>query len=78
MAMQPHEFAQKWRTRAYEVTEEQAYQEHYQDVASLVGGFAPGQAGAPEGLTYQAGVKKVGTTDFGKADASAREATLTP
>ena len=66
--MQPHEFAQKWRTRAYEVTEEQAYQEHYQDVASLVGGFAPGQAGAPEGLTYQAGVKKVGTTDFGKAD----------
>lgn len=66
--MQPHEFAQKWRTRAYEVTEEQAYQEHYQDVASLVGGFAPGQVGAPEGLTYQAGVKKVGTTDFGKAD----------
>lgn len=66
--MKPHEFAQKWRTRAYEVTEEQAYQEHFQDVASLVSGSVPGQAGAPEGLTYQAGVKKVGTTDFGKAD----------
>lgn len=66
--MQPYEFAQKWRSRAHEVTEEQAYQEHFGDVASLVGGFVPGQAGAPEGLTYQAGVKKVGTADFGKAD----------
>ena len=66
--MQPHEFSQKWRTRALLVTEEQAYQEHYANVASLVGGFVPGQAGAPEGLTYQAGVRKVGTTDFGKAD----------
>lgn len=66
--MHPHEFAAKWRERAPTVTEEQAYQEHYGDVASLVGGFVPGQADAPEGLTFQAGVQKVGTTDFGKAD----------
>ncbi|MDR6330604.1 class I SAM-dependent DNA methyltransferase [Deinococcus soli (ex Cha et al. 2016)] len=66
--MHPSEFAAKWRTRAPLVTEEQAYQEHYIDVASLVGGPVPGQAGAPSGLTYQAGVSKVGSTDFGKAD----------
>ncbi|MFW8628134.1 class I SAM-dependent DNA methyltransferase [Deinococcus sp. ME38] len=66
--MQPQEFAAKWRTRAPTVTEEQAYQEHYADVARLVGGPVPGQAGAPHGLTFQAGVSKVGTTDFGKAD----------
>lgn len=66
--MHPQEFAAKWRTRAFEVTEEQAYQEHYTDVASLVGGPVPGQAGAPAGLTYQAGVSKVGSKDFGKAD----------
>ncbi len=66
--MQPAQFVQKWRTRAYEVTEEQAYQEHFADVAHLVGGSIPGQADAPAGLTYQAGVKKVGSTDFGKAD----------
>ncbi|WP_189070734.1 hypothetical protein [Deinococcus radiotolerans] len=66
--MHPQEFAAKWRTRAFEVTEEQAYQEHYTDVARLVGGPVPGQPGAPEGLTYQAGVSKVGSTDFGKAD----------
>ncbi|MCD0157736.1 class I SAM-dependent DNA methyltransferase [Deinococcus sp. 6GRE01] len=66
--MQPQEFAAKWRARAPTVTEEQAYQEHYADVARLVGGPVPGQAGAPHGLTFQAGVSKVGTTDFGKAD----------
>ncbi|WP_174366121.1 class I SAM-dependent DNA methyltransferase [Deinococcus sp. JMULE3] len=66
--MHPQEFAAKWRTRAFEVTEEQAYQEHYADVASLVGGPVPGQAGAPAGLTYQAGVSKIGSKDFGKAD----------
>ncbi|GAA5437718.1 class I SAM-dependent DNA methyltransferase (plasmid) [Deinococcus aquaticus] len=66
--MQPQEFTAKWRKRAFEVTEEQAYQEHYADVARLVGGPIPGQAGAPHGLTFQAGVSKVGTTDFGKAD----------
>ncbi len=66
--MHPSEFAAKWCTRAFLVTEEQAYQEHYIDVASLVGGPVPGQAGAPSGLTYQAGVSKVGSTDFGKAD----------
>lgn len=67
-AMHPQEFVAKWRARAQTVTEEQAYQEHYADVASLVGGPVPGQAGAPTGLTYQAGVSKVGSKDFGKAD----------
>ncbi|GGS37689.1 class I SAM-dependent DNA methyltransferase [Deinococcus knuensis] len=66
--MHPTEFAAKWKGRAFEVTEEQAYQEHYADVARLVGGPVPGQPGAPHGLTFQAGVSKVGTTDFGKAD----------
>lgn len=66
--MHPQDFARKWRERAHAVTEEQAYQEHYIDVASLVRGPVPGQAGAPSGLTYQAGVSKVGSTDFGKAD----------
>lgn len=66
--MHPREFAQKWQTYALEVTEEQGYVDHYRDVASLVNGPVPGEKGAPPGLTYQAGVKKVGSTDFGKAD----------
>lgn len=66
--MHPQEFAQKWQTYALEVTEEQGYVDHYRDGASLVNGPVPGEKGAPAGLSYQAGVKKVGSTDFGKAD----------
>ncbi|GGB79081.1 hypothetical protein [Deinococcus soli (ex Cha et al. 2016)] len=54
--MHPSEFAARWRTRASLVTEEQAYQKHDADVASLVGGPVPSQAGTPNGLTYQAAV----------------------
>lgn len=72
-SMQPHEFAQKWRTLAPRLTERAAYQEHWRDLCALLGEPTPSSDLTGDDYAFEKHVKKAGTGETGFADVFKRD-----
>lgn len=71
--MLPHEFANKWRALAPNVTERAAYQEHWRDLCLLIGELTPSSDHSGDTYAFEKHVKKAGTGETGFADVFYRD-----
>lgn len=68
-----HEFAQKWRQLAPQISERAGYQEHWRDLCSLLDQPTPSSDETGQRYAFEKHVKKAGTGETGYADVYLRD-----